>query len=193
MLRDYFTHISSWNPKANHLYMVGYQLDDEPNLYIENCWCTKHPFTYGCLGFQVGRSISAVTPLETNSQLEPENWYVGRWWELSFWKGRPKFSGFLQIVLELVEMMESFWGVIQPIAVFMYHYVGATHTRFASPWDSWAHFGKRTKWMRYIWMVNQALRRLQKIQILECRLGNVQDDGKLLVWMTTGIVFLMML
>ena len=32
--------------------MVGYQLDDEPNLYIGNGFFTKHLFINGCLGFQ---------------------------------------------------------------------------------------------------------------------------------------------
>ena len=27
--------VYTWYPKANHFLLVGYQLDDEPNLYIE--------------------------------------------------------------------------------------------------------------------------------------------------------------
>ena len=33
--------------------MLGYQLDDEPNLYMGNRCFTKHPFRTGCLEFQV--------------------------------------------------------------------------------------------------------------------------------------------
>ena len=34
-------------------WMVGYQLDDEPNLYMGNGCFTKHPFKTSCLEFQV--------------------------------------------------------------------------------------------------------------------------------------------
>ena len=37
-----FFWIYTWNPKAIHLLVVGYQLDDEPILYIGNGW--KSPF-----------------------------------------------------------------------------------------------------------------------------------------------------
>ena len=33
--------------------MVGYQFDDEPNLYIGNGCFNKHPIKNSCLGFQV--------------------------------------------------------------------------------------------------------------------------------------------
>ncbi len=39
--------------KSNHSLVVGYQLDDEPILYIGNACFTKHPFVSGCLGYQV--------------------------------------------------------------------------------------------------------------------------------------------
>ena len=47
----------TWNSKANQFFMVGYQLEDEPNLYMGNGWKSPNIYLYlfinGCLGFQV--------------------------------------------------------------------------------------------------------------------------------------------
>ena len=57
-----------WAPQTLHFYLEPprptiykwlFQLDDEPNLYIENGYFTKHPFINGCLGFQVGIFVSS--------------------------------------------------------------------------------------------------------------------------------------
>ena len=41
-----------------HFLVVGYQLADEPNLYIKKCLeITKHPLKNGCLGSQVDRHL----------------------------------------------------------------------------------------------------------------------------------------
>ena len=42
--------------------MVGYQLDDEANLYMKNCCFTKPPFQSGCLGFLGVDYIPTVKP-----------------------------------------------------------------------------------------------------------------------------------
>ena len=38
--------ILSWNSKANQFFMVGHQLDDEPNLYMGNGWKSPFPSIY---------------------------------------------------------------------------------------------------------------------------------------------------
>lgn len=44
----------TWYPQAIHFLMVGYQLDDEPHLYLKKLVRTHrfHPLKIGCLGFQ---------------------------------------------------------------------------------------------------------------------------------------------
>ena len=46
--------ISCLEPENIHLYMVGNQLDDEPNIYIGNGSSTKNPFKNCCFEYQVG-------------------------------------------------------------------------------------------------------------------------------------------
>ena len=51
-MRMFSFKISTWNSKANQFFMVGHQLDDEPNLYMGNGWKSPFPSIYKWLALE---------------------------------------------------------------------------------------------------------------------------------------------
>ena len=71
-----YFHVGNHLEPQTTIYKWLFQLDDEPNLYIENGCCTKQPFINGCLGFQATvyiPSLPVIPVCEDRRERTPKN------------------------------------------------------------------------------------------------------------------------